>query len=361
LWTSSGALLASATFSSETASGWQQVMFGTAVRITANTTYVASYHTNVGHYSDDVFGFGRSGGDQSPLHALAEGVDGSNGLYAYGSSVFPAQSYQSSNYWVDVVFSTTSSDTTPPTVASVTPPAGATGVATTSAVTATFSDAMNPATISSTTFQLRDGVGNLVAATVTPGSPSTTATLTPSSALAASTTYTATITTGVKDVAGNAMASPYSWSFTTAAGGSACPCTIWNTSATPAVVAANDPNAVELGVRFRADQSGSITGIRFYKAAANAGTHVGNLWSNSGTLLATATFTNEASSGWQQVNFATPVSIAANTTYVASYHTNTGNYSVNGAYFATAGVDNGPLHALANGVDGANAVYAYSA
>ena len=64
--------------------------------------------------------------------------------------------------------------------------------------------------------------------------------------------------------------------------------------------------------------------MRFYKAATNTGTHVGNLWSNSGTLLATATFTGETASGWQQVTFATPVAITANTTYVASYHTNDG-------------------------------------
>jgi hypothetical protein len=55
---------------------------------------------------------------------------------------------------------------------------------------------------------------------------------------------------------------------------------------------------------------------------------VGNLWSSTGTLLATATFTGETGSGWQQVNFATPVTISANTIYVASYHANNGHYSI---------------------------------
>ena len=50
---------------------------------------------------------------------------------------------------------------------------------------------------------------------------------------------------------------------------------------------------VELGVKFKADYSGSITGIRFYKSAANTGTHIGSLWSTSGTRLAQATFTDE--------------------------------------------------------------------
>ena len=58
----------------------------------------------------------------------------------------------------------------------------------------------------------------------------------------------------------------------------ACPCSIWDESATPALEAENDPNPIEVGVRFRSDVDGSITGIRFYKGAANVGPHVGNLW-----------------------------------------------------------------------------------
>ena len=138
-----------------------------------------------------------------------------------------------------------------------------------------------------------------------------------------------------------------------------CPCTIWSASATPSQAAVSDASAVELGVKFRASASGSITGIRFYKGSTNTGTHVGNLWSSSGTLLATATFTNETASGWQQVNFSTAVAITANTTYVASYHTNVGHYAGDNNYFASAGVTNGPLTALANGVDGGNGVYLY--
>ena len=53
------------------------------------------------------------------------------------------------------------------------------------------------------------------------------------------------------------------------------------------------PRSVELGVKFKADYDGTITGIRFYKAAANTGTHIGSLWTAAGTRLAQATFTNE--------------------------------------------------------------------
>ncbi len=80
----------------------------------------------------------------------------------------------------------------------------------------------------------------------------------------------------------------------------------------------------------------------------NTGTHVGNLWSSSGTLLARATFTGESSSGWQQVNFSSPVAITANTVYVASYFSPTGDFAVDRNYFNVA-TNNPPLQALQDG------------
>ena len=112
-------------------------------------------------------------------------------------------------------------------------------------------------------------------------------------------------------------------------------------------------------MKFKSDVNGVIKGIRFYKSAANTGTHIGNLWSATGTKLASATFSSETASGWQQVNFATPVSITANTVYVASYFAPAGHYAGDGGYFAGSGVDNVPLHALADGVSGGNGVYRY--
>src|SRR5690606_13549935 len=120
-----------------------------------------------------------------------------------------------------------------------------------------------------------------------------------------------------------------------------------------------DPSAVELGVRFRSDVDGFVTGVRFYKGPANTGTHTGSLWSNNGMLLARATFVNETASGWQQVDFDTPVPITANTVYVVSYHAPNGHYSSSEGYFAASGVDNPPLHAIRDGAGGSNGVYAY--
>src|SRR5208282_6033908 len=116
---------------------------------------------------------------------------------------------------------------------------------------------------------------------------------------------------------------------------------------------------VELGVAFQATTSGAISGIRFYKASTNTGTHVGNLWSSTGTLLASATFTNETGSGWQQVSFSSPVAVTAGTVYIASYHTSVGHWSANRNYFASTGVSNPPLQALQSGSSQGNGVYAY--
>ena len=88
-------------------------------------------------------------------------------------------------------------------------------------------------------------------------------------------------------------------------------------------------------------------------------THVGHLWSSSGTLLATANFTNESSYGWQQVSFSNPVSIAANTAPgIVSFSTGGGYFGITTTGLAGSGVTNGPLTALSSAAAGGNGVYA---
>ena len=365
LWTGTGTLLTSVTFTGGTTSGWQQVMLPTPVPVLANTTYVASYHTPSGHYSVTQSQFALGGVDAAPLHALGNAVSGGNGVFRESATpIFPNQSFASSNYWVDLVFSTTSGpDTTPPTVTAVTPLTGATGVSVGANVVATFSEQMNPATITTTTVELRNASSALVPATVSYNSLNRTATLDPSGPLANLTAYTATVkggAAGVKDVAGNPLAADVTWSFTTAAA-AVCPCTIFPASAIPATPADSFSGGIELGVKWQSEVDGFVTGLRFYKGLTNIGTHIGNLRTSTGTLLSTAIFTGETASGWQEVTLPAPVPVQANTTYVASYHTTTGHFSVTQNMFTAAGVDAPPLHALANGVAGGNGVFIESA
>ncbi len=471
LWTSTGTLISSATFTNETNIGWQTVTLPAPVPVTANTTYVASYRAPAGRYAADAEYFTASGVVNTPLQALRSGVEGGNGVYKYGSAVaFPNESYASTNYWVDVVFTTTVPDFVPPQVVAFSPTDGAagvnvgvvlsatfneamnagtstvdtfelidpggnrvpavvsyssatktailvpsqplapstvylatvrggasdprfkdragnplpasrtwsfttaladgvppsvtsrspaqstTGVSRNAPVTVTFSEAMNPATLTTSSFQLRDSFNISVPASVTYDAGLGTATLRPTSPLQAGGLYTATVAASVTDVSGNPMTGPVAWSFTVGQ----CPCTIWPESTVPGIPDSGDGSSVELGVKFRASTAGFITGIRFYKGGSNTGPHTGNLWTTTGTRLATVTFTDESATGWQQALFAAPVPIQANTTYIASYFAPTGGYAVEAGYFGT-GFSVGPLSALAEGVDGPNGVYRASA
>src|SRR5215468_2729035 len=149
-----------------------------------------------------------------------------------------------------------------------------------------------------------------------------------------------------------------------------CPCSIWGPATTPQTIDSGDPAAITVGVKFQADTFGYVTGIRFYKASTNTGTHIGSLWSSTGQLLASATFSGETASGWQQVNFSQPVQINKNTTYIASYFAPRGHYSADGSYFYTTpplgtnptitNVDSPPLHALRNTNGVVNGVFTYA-
>lgn len=107
-------------------------------------------------------------------------------------------------------------DTSPPAVVSANPANGATGVVVTSSITATLSEAVQRSSISTTTFNLQAGTTS-IPGKVSLSTDGKTATFDPTSTLGASITYTATITTGVKDLAGNPMTTAKKWSFTTAA------------------------------------------------------------------------------------------------------------------------------------------------
>jgi hypothetical protein len=119
---------------------------------------------------------------------------------------------------------------TPPTVIATVPVNGATAVPINQALSATFSVAMTPDTIDTTTFTLAETTsGTAVTGTVTYVAAGSIATFKPTTSLAPTTEYTATITTGAQDVAGTALASNYVWTFTTAALPIAVPPTVIST------------------------------------------------------------------------------------------------------------------------------------
>ncbi len=127
-----------------------------------------------------------------------------------------------------------------------------------------------------------------------------------------------------------------------------CPCSIWSISDTPAVLAQDETLPIELGLQFTTDDPGYITGLRFYKGSGNSGPHYGHLWTATGTLLGTATFTNETDTGWQETTFPTPIAIIPDTTYVVSYHAPSGHWSLTDQGLSDP-VYNEPLTALEDG------------
>ena len=104
LWTTAGQQLATVTFTNETATGWQQALFSTPVAVNAATTYIVSYFAPNGRYAADGAFFASAGYTNAPLSAPQSTATAGNGVYRGGSTGFPGDTYGSSNYWVDVVF-----------------------------------------------------------------------------------------------------------------------------------------------------------------------------------------------------------------------------------------------------------------
>jgi Ca2+-binding RTX toxin-like protein/uncharacterized protein YaiE (UPF0345 family) len=131
---------------------------------------------------------------------------------------------------------------------------------------------------------------------------------------------------------------------------------VFAATATPAITNQTDGVGAngdyEMGLEFTSAKAGQIDAIRYYKAASETGTHTGNIWSSTGVLLGSVVFANETASGWQEQLLATPITIAANSTYVVSVNAN--SYYVATSNGLTSTIVNGDLSAVA---DGSNGVY----
>ena len=192
-----------------------------------------------------------------------------------------------------------------PTVTATSPSNGATGVPINQALTATFNEAMNPATISPTTFTLKTSGGTAVTGVVTYTAAGSVATFTPAAALVANTLYTATITTGAQDLSGNALAVNYVWTFTTGAAPDTTRPVVVSTN--PANLAASVPlNQVISATFSKAMNAATINGTTFTLTGPGATAVAGQVvYASVGN---TATFTPTAN-------------LAANTLYTATITT----------------------------------------
>jgi glucose/arabinose dehydrogenase len=341
LWSDKGTRLAWATFTGESASGWQQVTFASPVAVSANTLYVVSYHAPNGYYTRELYDFASNGLSATPLYAPASGEVGGNGVFAYGGAgSFPNNSYVATNYLVDVLFVPEGAPGSPqglppPTITTSAVPAGVAGEAYTTTLAA--SGGTPPYTWSVTAGSLPSGLTLNASTGAITGTPTT----------AGSRTVTV-------QVSGGGQSAPRTLTIGVAQ-------TFWTQATVPAVVDMGDDAPVELGLKFRAAVSGVVTGLRFYKSSANTGTHVGSLWSATGTRLASATFTGESASGWQRVTFGSPVSVTAGTLYVASYHCPNGHYSGQRYAFASQSLVRSSLTAPSGPEVGGNGVFNYGA
>ncbi|WP_197523278.1 DUF4082 domain-containing protein [Actinokineospora pegani] len=350
IWNAAGGRLATGTFSGESATGWQTLTFNTPVQIRAGQTYIASYFAPNGHYAVEAGYFNGKGAGIVPLTAPAAGnTPGGNGVFTYGEG-FPSQSFNGNNYWVDPIVTTDAADNTRPLITSVSPAAGATGAHLDGPITATFNEAVDPGSVQ---FTVQSG-GQAIPGAVAVDENKVTFTAT--DLLPPSATVNATI--NATDGFGNALAQPRAWSFATGTSLAPCPCTLFK-SRQPDTLDAGDVSAVELGVKFTVGASAVVTGVRFYKSAANTGSHTGSLWDSTGKRMATGTFANETATGWQTLTFGTPVQVNPGETYVASYLAPNGHYSVSAGYFNDKGAGRGVLTAPTSAAAGGQGVFVY--
>jgi hypothetical protein len=411
LWAADGTLLAEETYPSASGGGWQEVALTTPVPIQADTTYIVSYHTPNDYVAEP--GFFASSVAYGPLTGLADGTDGPNGVFFYGPpGSFPTDTFNAGNYYVDVVFEDTPGPECPCGLwdDSVVPGGGSFAgnpielgtkfeVAEAGLITALrFYRSPNATGAHSGRLWLDDGT--LLAEETYPaavGGGWQEVALTTPIAVQPGTTYIVSYHTEAHYQAEGAYFTtsfqngPVTALADSVAGGngvyveapagtfpnntfnatnywadvvfekdtvSPCPCGLWDDTFVPAGGDFPD-DPVELGTKFRVDVPGFVTSFRFYRSPIATGPHTGRLWASDGTLLAEETYPPATGAGWQQVSLGTPVAIAANTTYIVSYHAGSGYHAQNG-FFATA-YRNGPVEALADGTDGPNGVYGYGA
>jgi hypothetical protein len=204
LWDEHGTPIAIATFTDESDTGWQQVNFRMPVPVSGNTTYIVSYYAPNGGYTVTDDYFGSAGHSNGAVRVLGTGVSGGGGVHYFGvGGAFPASYDGDANYWVDVVFANV-----PITVVEHSPGRIGNDLTSDGSISAVFSADIIESSLS---FVVRDASNQIVQGTVEYDAVTNRVTFHPLNALAASSTYTATVS--VVDIWGNAM-TPFTWAFT---------------------------------------------------------------------------------------------------------------------------------------------------
>ncbi|MDJ0314513.1 DUF4082 domain-containing protein [Arthrobacter sp. H35-D1] len=338
LYKADGSVLASVVFTGETTTGWQIATFATPVEVTGGAEYTAAYSNAVGTYSSTPGEYGANV-TVGPLH-----VSAGSAVYSYGSN-YPVNG-SSASYLVDVVFEPA---VMPLSATGQVPADGAGSVPVSTAVSAVLSKDAVPSSVG---IVLKTAAGVSVAGSTSYNAVTRVASFAPGAALAKSTKYVATLSAATGD--GEALAAGGSWSFGTVKPDSVdCPCGLYQDSAVPSVLSIADGTPLSLGVKFSAASDGTVTGVKFYKGPGNTGTHTGYLYKADGSVLASAAFTGETTTGWQIATFSTPVAVTGGAEYTAAYSNPVGTYSANpGEYGGDVAV--GPLR-----VSAGSAVYSY--
>ncbi len=291
LWTGTGTLLAQATFTGETASGWQTVTFSNPVQITANTTYAVSYFSH-GHYASTANYF------TAPRTVGSLTAPATNGFFDYaGHTAFPTSGSGGTNYWVDVIFSAGNTPNEPPVAVNDDDRIVFMNTPITFSVASLLANDIDPNGDPLTL----TGVGSASGGAVSFNSAAQTVTFTPTTGF----TGAARFGYAIDDGRGGIASAFVNMTVVEQANG----ISLFGPNETPSQTQSTDTAQVNLGMRFVASAAGTITGIKYYKSPGDTGTHTGRLWTSTGTLLASVTFTNETASGWQTATFANPVAI----------------------------------------------------
>ncbi|MGP5071867.1 DUF4082 domain-containing protein [Arthrobacter rhombi] len=332
LYSTTGTVLGTVTFKDDSVSGWQYAKFDTPVDVSAGTEYVAAYRSN-GTYAATPGAFSNDT-TSGPLRTSFAA-----GHYGYDTG-FPG-SQVTSSYLVDVRFV---QDAPPISVSSRSPEAGANDVDPTADIKATFTEALK----TGASLAVSTSVGDVDGSTKVSANGKT-LTFTADAPLPSGTVVTVTPT----DISGveTGEAQINAWSFRTTGTGAALES--FQENEEPTQLDPQDGSAVELGMRMKATQDVELHAVRYYKGPMASGKHTGTVWDESGTKLATVTFSSETSSGWQTAYLDQPVEIAANEVFTVSYHAPTGGYVFSPSAFSH-GQSKGSLSLV-----GSNGVFVY--